>query len=92
MAKKPGQQCSFCGKTKDEVLILIAGIDGYICEGCVEQAQNIIEEELHQQKREYSFKLPKLLKPRAIKEFLDQYVIGQDEAKKVISVAVYNHY
>lgn len=92
MAKKPGQQCSFCGKTKDEVLILIAGIDGYICEGCVEQAQHIIGEELHQQKREYSFKLPKLLKPRAIKEFLDQYVIGQDEAKKVISVAVYNHY
>ena len=92
MAKKPGQQCSFCGKSKDEVIILIAGIEGYICESCVGQAQHIINEELNQQKKEFSFNLPKLLKPKAIKEYLDQYVIGQDEAKKVISVAVYNHY
>jgi ATP-dependent Clp protease ATP-binding subunit ClpX len=92
MAKKPGQQCSFCGKSKDEVIILIAGIEGYICESCVGQAQHIINEELNQQKKEFSFSIPKLLKPKAIKEYLDQYVIGQDEAKKVISVAVYNHY
>jgi ATP-dependent Clp protease ATP-binding subunit ClpX len=92
MAKKPGQQCSFCGKSKDEVIILIAGIEGYICESCVGQAQHIINEELNQQKKEFSFNLPKLLKPKAIKEYLDQYVIGQDEAKKIISVAVYNHY
>lgn len=92
MAKKVGQQCSFCGKSKDEVIILIAGIEGYICEGCIGQAQHIINEELNQQKKEFSFSLPKMLKPKAIKEHLDQYVIGQDEAKKVISVAVYNHY
>lgn len=92
MAKKPGQQCSFCGKSKDEVIILIAGIEGYICEGCVGQAQHIINEELNQQKKEFSFNLPKLLKPRAIKDHLDQYVIGQDTAKRIISVAVYNHY
>jgi len=92
MAKKPGQQCSFCGKSKDEVVILIAGIEGYICESCVGQAQHIINEELNQQKKEFSFNLPKLLKPRAIKDHLDQYVIGQDTAKKIISVAVYNHY
>lgn len=92
MAKKAGQQCSFCGKSKDEVIILIAGIEGYICESCVGQAQHIINEELNQQNAEFSFNLPKLLKPKAIKEHLDQYVIGQDEAKKIISVAVYNHY
>ncbi len=92
MAKKAGQQCSFCGKSKDEVVILIAGIEGYICESCVGQAQHIINEELNQQDKEFSFQLPKLLKPKAIKEYLDQYVIGQDEAKKIISVAVYNHY
>lgn len=92
MAKKSGQHCSFCGKAKEEVAILIAGIEGYICEGCVQQAQHIINEELHQQNKHFSFNLPKLLKPKLIKEHLDQYVIGQDEAKKVISVAVYNHY
>ena len=92
MAKKVGQQCSFCGKSKDEVIILIAGIEGYICEGCVGQAQHIINEELNQQKKDFSFSLPKMLKPKAIKEHLDQYVIGQEEAKKIISVAVYNHY
>ncbi len=92
MAKKAGQKCSFCAKTKDEVLILITGLDGFICENCVTQAQNIIDEELYQQNTTFDFKLPKLLKPKAIKEFLDQYVIGQDDAKKVISVSVYNHY
>ena len=92
MKKKPEQRCSFCGKGKEEVLILIAGIDGYICENCVSQAQLIIDEELHQQEGTFQFSLPKMPKPLEIKTFLDEYVIGQEEAKKVLSVAVYNHY
>lgn len=92
MKKKSDQQCSFCGKSKDEVLILIAGIDGFICETCVSQAQLIIDEELQQQDRT----LPSLnlnsAKPLEIKTFLDEYVIGQEDAKKILSVAVYNHY
>lgn len=92
MKKKTDQHCSFCGKGKDEVLILIAGIDGYICEACVDQAQVIIDEEMHQHEQEHqSFNIGNI-KPKEIKEFLDQYVIGQEEAKKFLSVAVYNHY
>ncbi len=86
------QSCTFCGRRKDEVLILIAGNEGYICENCVDQAQEIIEEELGFGKRQFNFDTPKFLKPKHLKEFLDQYVIGQDDAKKVLSVAVYNHY
>ncbi|MCL4125545.1 UNVERIFIED_CONTAM: hypothetical protein GTU68_022402 [Idotea baltica] len=86
------QSCTFCGRRKDEVLILIAGNEGFICENCVEQAQEIIEEELGFGKKQYSFDTPNLLKPKHLKEFLDQYVIGQDDAKKTLSVAVYNHY
>lgn len=84
-------KCSFCGREKKEVSLLIAGIDGHICDRCVEQAYDIIREEI---KKESSFDLAgiKLLKPKQIKEFVDQYVIGQDEAKKVLAVAVYNHY
>ncbi len=84
-------KCSFCGREKKEVTLLIAGIDGHICDRCVEQAYDIIREEI---KKESSFDLAgiKLLKPKQIKEFVDQYVIGQDEAKKVLAVAVYNHY
>ncbi len=84
-------KCSFCGHEKKEVTLLIAGIDGHICDRCVEQAYDIVREEI---KKENSFNLAsvKLLKPKQIKEFVDQYVIGQDEAKKVLSVAVYNHY
>ncbi len=93
MSKRYKQQyCSFCGRGKDETLILIAGLDGHICENCVAQAQQIMDEELNQQSDNYNFAMPKMLKPKSIKEFLDQYVIGQNEAKKVISVAVYNHY
>ena len=89
--KSRSDKCSFCGREKKEVNLLIAGIDGHICDRCVEQAYDIIREEV---KKESSFDLAaiKLLKPKQIKEFVDQYVIGQDEAKKVISVAVYNHY
>ncbi len=96
---KQNYHCSFCGKDKSEALILIAGIEGHICETCVEQAVDIIEEELYKNKREHTppavlsdFKLPEDLTPLRIKEHLDQYVIGQDEAKRTLSVAVYNHY
>ena len=88
--------CSFCGRNRDEVKILIAGQDGHICENCVEHAQDIIVQELAQhpdskQGTTPSFKLT-IRKPIEIKKFLDEYVIGQDDAKKILSVAVYNHY
>jgi ATP-dependent Clp protease ATP-binding subunit ClpX len=92
MAKNP-LHCSFCGRNRDEVKILIAGQEGHICENCVEHAREIIEQELmvKDEKVPTSFKLT-VKKPVEIKRFLDEYVIGQDEAKKVLSVAVYNHY
>jgi ATP-dependent Clp protease ATP-binding subunit ClpX len=87
--------CSFCGRSRDEVKILIAGQEGHICENCVEHAQEIIEQELMIRNETApapsSFKL-NVKKPMEVKKFLDEYVIGQDEAKKVLSVAVYNHY
>ena len=88
---KATDKCSFCGRKKDEVELLIAGMEGHICVRCIEQAYAIIEEEF---KDKGSFDLSgiELLKPIQIKEFLDQYVIGQEHAKKVLSVAVYNHY
>jgi ATP-dependent Clp protease ATP-binding subunit ClpX len=92
MAKKiTADKCSFCGREKKEVDLLIAGIDGHICDRCAEQAHSIIAEEV---KKDSSFDLNsvKLLKPREIKEFVDQYVIGQDQAKKILAVSVYNHY
>lgn len=91
---KDNHHCSFCGKNKEEVLILIAGIDGYICENCVQQAQGIIDEEFSGtvNKAGKFVQSGRNNKPAKIKEFLDQYVIGQEDAKKVISVAVYNHY
>jgi ATP-dependent Clp protease ATP-binding subunit ClpX len=92
MAKNP-LHCSFCGRSRDEVKILIAGQEGHICENCVEHAREIIEQELviRDEKTSSSFKLT-VKKPVEIKKFLDEYVIGQDEAKKVLAVAVYNHY
>lgn len=93
MAKNTILHCSFCGRNRDEVKILIAGQEGHICENCVEHAQEIILQEL-QHKSEHAlsnFKL-NVKKPVEIKRFLDEYIIGQDEAKKVLSVAVYNHY
>ncbi|MDX2000799.1 MAG: ATP-dependent Clp protease ATP-binding subunit ClpX [Chitinophagales bacterium] len=92
MKKDKGYKCSFCERTKEETMILIAGIDGHICENCVAQAQQIIDEELYQQENKFYYNLPKTIKPRDIYSFLNEYVIGQDEAKKFLSVAVYNHY
>ncbi len=86
-------RCSFCGKTEDQVQKLIAGPNGtYICDECVEICAEIIDEELGADfENEMSDEI-NLLKPEEIKKFLDEYVIGQDDAKKVLSVAVYNHY
>src|SRR5215467_2517465 len=88
--------CSFCGRSRDEVKILIAGQEGHICENCVEHAREIIEQELMIRNESSStaassFKL-NVKKPVELKRFLDEYVIGQDDAKKVLAVAVYNHY
>jgi ATP-dependent Clp protease ATP-binding subunit ClpX len=92
MAKNP-LHCSFCGRSRDEVKILIAGQEGHICENCVEHAREIIDQELaiKDDRSSSSFKLT-VKKPVEIKKFLDEYAIGQDEAKKVLAVAVYNHY
>ena len=84
-------RCSFCGREKKDTNLLIAGISGHICDRCIEQAHSIVEEELGSS-GEFDLGEIKLLKPKEIKSFLDLYVIGQDEAKKYISVAVYNHY
>ncbi|MFH0842002.1 MAG: ATP-dependent Clp protease ATP-binding subunit ClpX [Bacteroidota bacterium] len=84
-------KCSFCGRTKKEANMLIAGLEGHICDHCIEQANSIMNEELGNKKNP-RFDSINLLKPSEIKSFLDQYVIGQEMAKKVISVAVYNHY
>ncbi len=88
-------RCSFCGKTGDQVRKMISGPSGtYICDECVELCAELIDEELDQEglEEEPEQEEINLLKPREIKEFLDQYVIGQEDAKKVLSVAVYNHY
>jgi len=84
-------KCSFCGRTKKEANLLIAGLEGHICDHCIEQAHSIMVEEMGS-KSSFSLDSIKLRKPDEIKTFLDQYVIGQDRAKKILSVAVYNHY
>jgi ATP-dependent Clp protease ATP-binding subunit ClpX len=88
---KTEERCSFCGREKREARVLIAGLNGHICDNCIQQAQTILEEELVS-KNPKNFQEYNLLKPIEIKRYIDQYVIGQEEAKRVISVAVYNHY
>ncbi|MDZ7738330.1 MAG: ATP-dependent Clp protease ATP-binding subunit ClpX [Bacteroidales bacterium] len=84
-------KCSFCGRSKKDSNLLIAGLDGHICDHCIEQAHGIVMDELGS-KSDFKLEDVKLLKPAEIKKFLDSYVIGQDDAKKYLSVAVYNHY
>ena len=104
--KQPAHHCSFCGRGEEDVMILVSGMEGQICETCTEKAQEIINQELRKHGVNYDEKSEKstagankslaknvqLVPPREIKTFLDQFVIGQDDAKKVLSVAVYNHY
>ncbi|KAF5028812.1 ATP-dependent Clp protease ATP-binding subunit ClpX [anaerobic digester metagenome] len=90
---KPTDHCSFCGRSQQEVKLLITGVSGNICDACVEQAQLIINEELAlKNKKPAAGTGFTLRKPKEIYEFLDQYVIGQEQAKKLLSVAVYNHF
>lgn len=90
MAEKGKRKCSFCGRAEDEVGLLMTGMTGYICNDCVEQAHNILREENLLPKNDFA--LAELPKPKEIKAFLDEYVIGQDEAKCALAVSVYNHY
>lgn len=85
-------RCSFCGASKQDVMLMIAGIDGHICDRCLEQGYQILNEETAQNKAKKTQLELNLVKPLEIKKHLDQYVIGQDDAKRVLSVAVYNHY
>ncbi len=89
MAEKK-RKCSFCGRNEDEVQLLLTGMTGYICNDCVEQAHNILREESLVAKS--NFEMTELPKPKEIKAFLDDYVIGQDSAKSALAVSVYNHY
>ena len=89
------KECSFCGRSEREVRLLITGINGYICEDCAQQAYRIVQEHLSDETGKATVgkaRKLKIPKPKEIKDYLDQYVIGQDEAKRYLSVAVYNHY
>ena len=90
MAEKNKRRCTFCGRAESEVALLMTGMTGYICNDCVEQAHNILREESMLPKSDFEMK--ELPKPKEIKAFLDEYVIGQDEAKCALAVSVYNHY
>ena len=101
--KGKGQTCSFCGRKKEEAIILISGLEGNICEQCTEQAHNIVSKELGIEKSAskkdaksietvMETEAKPLPTPNFIKEHLDQYVIGQDQAKRSLAIAVYNHY
>ncbi len=93
MAKSGAIVCSFCGRDKKDVKVLIAGVTGHICDNCISQANKIVNEESGaQQNQQVVQQALQLLKPQAIKQHLDEYIIGQDEAKKILSVAVYNHF
>lgn len=91
MAAKSSKRCSFCGRSESEVQLMIYGVDGNICDECAQRATELIRENINT-KSKFNFSLSDLPKPRELKEFMDQYVIGQDDAKKSLAVAVYNHY
>jgi len=94
MAKYQQQHCSFCGRAENEIKMLLTGITGYICDECVERAYDIVREAVNAPKKGSKFSVSKdeLPHPKKIKSFLDQYVIGQDDAKRYLAVSVYNHY
>jgi ATP-dependent Clp protease ATP-binding subunit ClpX len=92
MSKEENLECSFCGRKKAETDLLIAGMDAHICDKCIEQAHGIVEEEVSEAKTSGLSNDLTLKKPVQIKEFLDQYIIGQTETKRTMAVAVYNHY
>lgn len=96
MTKAKENHCSFCGRPESEVHLLLSGIDGFICDDCLHQGVRICDEALHtgkkQEEKTEEKELAPAPKPKEIKEYLDQYVIGQDEAKRFLAVAVYNHY
>ena len=89
MAKSSGGNCTFCGRSSREVNLLINGISGAICDECAKQAYDIVKEQMPGKKTSFGLEQKDLPKPEDIKNFLDQYVIGQDRAKKVLAVAVY---
>ena len=94
-SKNNKKRCSFCGRTENEVGFLITGMNGYICDSCATQAYEITQEALGADKKgagTTKLNLKELPKPVEIKKFLDQYIIGQDDAKRFLSVSVYNHY
>ena len=92
MAKDEVLECSFCGRKKPETDLLIAGLDAHICDKCIEQAHGIVMEEMAEQSSSTLTSELIVKKPKEIKAFIDQYMIGQEKAKRVMSVAVYNHY
>ena len=92
MSKEENLECSFCGRKKAETDLLIAGVDAHICDKCIEQAHGIVKEEISEAKSSSLSKDLTLKKPKEIKDFLDKYIIGQNETKRTMSVAVYNHY
>jgi ATP-dependent Clp protease ATP-binding subunit ClpX len=91
-SKEAHIKCSFCGRDKQDTSVLIAGLNGHICDHCISQAYSIVKQEMQSKTVGAAFSSITLLKPLEIKKHIDEYVIGQDEAKKVLSVAVYNHY
>jgi ATP-dependent Clp protease ATP-binding subunit ClpX len=92
MAQKFGSKCSFCGRSKNDVTLLVAGVEAHICNYCIVQAQEIVKEEAHADSNKSNLNTFKVLKPDEIKKHLDEYIIGQEDAKKTLCVAVYNHY
>lgn len=92
MAKTTNDKCAFCGRSRSEVKLLISGMSGNICNECAELAHDIVKEQVEANKKSFGLQQKDLPKPEDIKKFLDQYVIGQDAAKRYLSVSVYNHY